>query len=79
MKIAYPFSILVWILFCEFYVHLCVIIRLVIFDPRLPLTLMFPIVWTYLRQSRLLHINAYLFVFVVYFCLYLLCTRCGFP
>ena len=27
MKIAYPSSILVWILFCEFYVHLCVIIR----------------------------------------------------
>ena len=63
--------------------HLCVIIRLVIFDLRLPLTLMFPIVWMSLRQSWLLHINAYLFlflfVFVVYFCLYLLCTRCGFP
>ena len=28
MRIAYlPSSILVWILFCEFYVHLCVIIR----------------------------------------------------
>ena len=44
---------------------------------------MFPIVWMSLRQSWLLHINAYLlsllFVFVVYFCLYLLCTRCGFP
>ena len=73
MKIAYPSSILVWILFCEFYVHLCFINCLDTFDPRLPLTLMFPIVWMSLRQSWLLHINAYLLVFVVYFCLYLLC------
>ena len=79
MKIAYPSSILVWILFCDFCVHLCVINCFDIFDPRLPLTLMFPIVWMSLRQSWLLHINAYLLVFVVYFCLYLLCTRCGFP
>ena len=69
MRIAYlPSSILVWILFCEFYVHLCVINCLDIFDLRLPLTLMFGCLCVNLGFCTSMRICLYLLCIFVCIC-----------